>query len=83
MCVTPHERGEDVRKVIQHLVAPDKAIEAKLGAIEAAGEARHNELFAKIETFTTIQTARYEVIMKALDIDKRLEKIEAKRSATA
>lgn len=75
---------EDVRTVIQDLVAPDlKAIAERLKAMEAINEARHKEMIAKIETATTIQTARYDAIMKALDIDKRLEKIEAKQAAVA
>jgi uncharacterized protein YqgV (UPF0045/DUF77 family) len=86
---------EDLRKVIQDLVAPDlkalaeklnvmdRSIEHRLKAIETIAEARHNELLAKIETSNTIHTARYDTIMKALDIDKRLEKIEAKQTAQA
>lgn len=82
---------EDVRKIIQDLVSPDlKAIAAKVDAMEAISVARHNELLArieavesKIETSSTIHTARYEAIMKALDIDKRLEKVEARQSSVA
>ncbi len=75
---------EDVRKVVQDLVAPDlKAIAERLKAMEAINEARHHEMLAKIETATTIQTARYEAIMKSLDIDKRLEKIEARQAVPA
>jgi hypothetical protein len=88
---------EDVRKAmaIQDLVAPDlKAINERLKSIEtvsnerfkaidAVAEARHNELLAKIETSNTIHTARYDTIIKTLDIDKRLEKIEARQTAVA
>ncbi len=79
---------EDTRKVIQDLIAPDlKAIAVRLEAVEAIAEARHKELLARLETMeskieasSTIQTARYDAIMKALDIDKRLEKIEARQA---
>ena len=68
---------EDVRHVVQDLVALDlKAIAERLKAAEAIAEARHNELLAKLETANAIQTARYVAILRALDIDKRLEAIE-------
>lgn len=75
---------EDVRHVVQDLVAPDlKAIAERLKAAEAIAEARHNELLAKPETANAIQTARYDAIMRALDIDKRLEAIERGQRKTA
>lgn len=75
---------EDVRHVVQDLVAPDlKAIAERLKAAEAIAEARHNELLAKLETANAIQTARYDAIMRALDIDKRLEAIERGQRKTA
>lgn len=70
---------EDVRHVVQDLIAPDlKAIAERLKAAEAIAEARHNELLAKLETANAIQTetARYDAIMRALDIDKCLEAVE-------
>jgi hypothetical protein len=73
---------EDVRKVAQDLAASDlKAIAVKLEVMEAIAQARHNELLAKIETATTIETARYDAILWALDIERRLQRIEARQTA--
>jgi hypothetical protein len=76
----------DVRTVIQDLVSRDlKSIVAKLDAvdkkIDASGStARHNELLAKLETFNAQHTARYDAIIKAFDIDARLQIIEERES---
>jgi len=49
-------------------------VDVRLKAAEALAESRHQQLLAKLETSNTIYTARYEsIMMKALDIDKRLE----------
>jgi len=73
---------DDVRKIVQDLVAPDlKAIAERQTAQDLIAAARHNELLAKLETSNTIHTARYEAIMKALDIDRRLERIEAREGS--
>jgi hypothetical protein len=80
----------DVRSVIQDLVSPDlKATVAKLDGITSLMEtrlkaqdeiaaARHSELLAKLETFNAQHTARYDTIMKSLDVDARLKALEAK-----
>jgi hypothetical protein len=82
---------EDVRKGIQDVLAPDiKAIDARLTALDAAvkegfasservAAARHELILAELRTAKTIADSRHEAILKALDIDKRLEKIEAKQ----
>jgi ERCC4-type nuclease len=84
----------ELRKVFQDLVAPDlKAIQADLSSlrssvdkqfasVEAIAQARNATLLAKLETLEAIQNARHEAIMKALDIDKRLERIEAREAAS-
>jgi ERCC4-type nuclease len=84
----------ELRKVFQDLVAPDlKAIQADLSSlkssvdkqfasVEAIAQARNATLLAKLETMEAIQNARHEAIMKALDIDKRLERIEAREAAS-
>jgi hypothetical protein len=82
---------EDVRKGIQDVLAPDiKAIDARLTALDAGvkegfasservAAARHELILAELRTAKTIADSRHEAILKALDIDKRLEKIEAKQ----
>jgi hypothetical protein len=82
---------EDVRKGIQDVLAPDiKAIDARLTALDAAVKegfasservavARHELIVAELRTAKTIADSRHEAILKALDIDKPLEKIEAKQ----
>jgi hypothetical protein len=64
-----------MRKTIQDLLAPQlNSITAKLEAITAASEVRHNELLAGMEAMeskigTAAQSAQsqYEAIMKVLD----------------
>lgn len=83
---------EDVRKAIQDLVAPDlKALDTTVRALDAAvkegfaateklATVRHELILAELKTFQAIENARYESIMKALDVDRRLERLEAKQS---
>lgn len=84
---------DDVRKAIQDLIAPDlKALEATVkegfASIDKLATVRQelvlaelNGLRAEMKTFQAIQDARYEAIMKALDVDRRLERLEAKQSS--
>ena len=86
---------EDVRKGVQDVLAPDiKAIEARLTAPDAAlkegfasaervAAARHELILAELKTTKTIADSRHEAILRALDIDKRLEKLEGKQAASA
>jgi hypothetical protein len=86
---------EDVRKGIQDVLAPDiKAIDARLTVLDAAvkegfasservAAARHELILAELRTAKTIADSRHEAILKNLDIDKRLEKIEAKQDQAA
>ena len=86
---------EDVRKGIQDVLAPDiKAIDARLTALDAAvkagfasaervAAARHELILAELKTAKTIADSRHNAIVKALDIDKRLEKLEGKQAVSA
>jgi len=86
---------EDVRKSIQDVLAPDiKAIDARLTALDAAvkegfasaepvAAARHELILAELKTAKTIADSRHDAIIGALDIDKRLEKLEGKQAVSA
>ena len=86
---------EDVRKGIQDVFAPDiKAIDARLTVLDAAvkegfaspervAAARHELILAELKTAKTIADSRHDAIIKALDIDKRLEKLEGKQTVSA
>ena len=86
---------EDVRKGIQDVLAPDiKAIDARLIALDAAvregfasaervAAARHELILAELKTAKTIADSRHDAILRALDIDKRLEKLEGKQAVAA
>jgi hypothetical protein len=83
-----------LRKVFQDLVAPgSEGVQAELNnlkistdkpfaGVEAIAQARNATLLAKLETMEGIQNARHESVVKALDIDKRLERIEAREAAS-
>ena len=63
---------DDVRKVIQDLVAPDlKAINARLDGIESTMNVKFDALTAKID-------ANHQSILYTLNIEKRLEVVERK-----
>ncbi len=86
---------EEVRRAFQDVLAPDlKALDARLPALEGAlkegfaseervAAARHELILAELRTAKTIADSRHEAVLKALDIDKRLEKVEAKQTAQA
>ena len=79
---------EDIRKILQDLVVPDlKALDVTVKDGLAAGEklatmryelmlAEIKTLRAELKTHQTVQDSRYEAIMRALDVDKRLENLE-------
>jgi hypothetical protein len=83
---------EDVRKAFQDIVAPDlKAlqVEVKEGfasmdkqfvSVEKLAAIRHELVLAELRTSLAIAEARHEAILKALDIDRRLDRIEARKS---
>lgn len=84
---------EDIRKGLQDIIAPDlKAlqVEVKEGfasmdkqfiSVEKIAAIRHELLMAELRTSLAIAESRHEAILKALDIDKRLERIEARQAA--
>lgn len=86
---------EDVRKGIQDVLASDiKAIGARLTALDATvkegfasaervAAARHELILAELKTAKTIADSRHDAILRALDIDKRLEKLEGKQAVSA
>jgi hypothetical protein len=65
-----------------------ESMEARFESLEAIEQARYLAVIAKIEAIRiefasseAIHAARHEAILKALDIDKRLEKVEARQAA--
>jgi hypothetical protein len=63
----------------QKLAAAAAAVDERLKSQDAIATARHNELLSKLETFNAQHTARYDTIMKALDVDARLKALEKSR----
>ena len=77
---------EDVRKGIQDVLAPDiKAIDARLTVLDAAVKAglASAERVAAARHELILADSRHDAIVKALDIDKRLEKLEGKQAVSA
>jgi hypothetical protein len=84
---------EDVRKVIQDLIAPDlKAIQAQIKGAEEASHLRNDALSAKIDNLSEKMDRKFEIvfakmeanhasIIYALNIEKRVEAIERKTAA--
>jgi hypothetical protein len=78
----------ELRRIFQDLIAPDmKSIMTGLRASETSAEARYQTVLAKLEvleakmkTAEVTKTGRFDEIAKALDIDKRLERVEARQS---
>ena len=85
----------EIRKIFQDLIAPDvksvttdvaalkTSINKQFEAAEALADPRYQVVLSKLETMEAIQSARHEAVLKALDIDRRLEKIEAKQAQPA
>src|SRR5450631_1774260 len=84
---------EEVRKALQDIVAPDlKAlhVEVKEGfastekgfaAVDKVAAIRHELLLAELRTARVVAESGHETILRALDIDKRLERVEARQAA--
>jgi uncharacterized protein YqgV (UPF0045/DUF77 family) len=78
----------EIRRIFQDLIAPDmKSIRTELKASETLAEARYQTVLAKLEvleakmkTAEVSNSARFDEIAKALDIEKRLERVEARQS---
>ena len=74
---------EDVRKVIQHLVAPKlKSLKEQIKGIDERSKLRDEALSAKIDSKFDLLVAKIETnhqaMIFALNIDKRVEAIERK-----
>lgn len=63
---------EDFRKVIQDLVAPDlKAISARLDGLEHSMNLRFDAVIALVNS-------NHATILNALDLERRMERVEAR-----
>ncbi len=80
---------EDVRKVIQDLVAPElKSLAVKLDKIDSESKLRdemtRDLLGARLDALSAKMDAQYASIMNALDLNRRVESLERdKQSASA
>ena len=84
---------EDVRKAFRDVVAPDlKAlqvevkegfafVEKQFASVERVAAIRHELVLAELRTALAVAESRHEAILKALDIDRRLERIEARQAS--
>jgi hypothetical protein len=77
---------DDVRKALQDVVAPDlKALQVEVregfASVDKVAAIRHELVLAELRNAQTIAESRHEAILKALDIDKRLERIEARQAS--
>jgi hypothetical protein len=78
----------EIRRIFQDLIAPDmKSIMTQMKASKKLAEARYQTVLAKLEvleakmkTTEVSNAARFDEITKALDIDKRLERVKARQS---
>ena len=76
---------EDVRKALQDVIAPDlKALQVEVkegfATVERVAAIRHELVLAGLRTALAVAESRHEAIMKALDIDRRLDRIEARKT---
>jgi hypothetical protein len=76
---------EDLRKALQDVIAPGlKALQVEVkegfASVEKVAAIRHELLLAELRTALAIAESRHEAILKALDIDKRLERVEARQA---
>jgi hypothetical protein len=84
---------EDVRKVVQDLVAPElKSLSAKLDSFERESKLRDENLaaridsgekltHAKLEAISAKMDAQYQSILYTLNLDKRVEVLERERQS--
>jgi hypothetical protein len=73
---------DDVRKALQDVVAPDlKALQVEVkegfASVEKVAAIRHELVLTELRNAQAIAESRHE----ALDIDKRLERIEARQAS--
>ncbi len=86
---------EDVRKLLQDVVTPDlkalqermtaseKRLDAKIEALDEKLGLTRDLLVAKIESLDTVMRTNHAALLRALDIDRRLERIEREMSSEA
>ena len=77
---------EDVRKALQDVIAPDlKALQVEVkegfASVERVAAIRHELVLAELRTALAVAESRHEAILKALDLDRRLERVEARQAA--
>ena len=77
---------EDLRKALQDVVAPDlKALQVEVkegfASVERVAAIRHELLMAELRSALAIAESRHEAILKALDIDRRLARVEAQQAS--
>jgi acetyl-CoA carboxylase alpha subunit len=54
---------------------------AKIETIEATASAHNEEIKKELASMEAVQGSRHESILKALDMDERLERVEARQAA--
>jgi Lon protease-like protein len=77
---------EDVRKAFQDIVAPDlKALQVEVRegfvSVERVAAIRHELVLAELRTALAVAESRHEAILKAPDLDRRLERVEARQAS--
>jgi hypothetical protein len=77
---------EDVRKAFQDVVAPDlKALQVEVkegfASVERVAAIRHELVLAELRTALAVAESRHGAILKALDLDRRLERVEARQAS--
>ena len=76
----------DLRKTLQDVIAPDlKALQVEVkegfASVERVAAIRHELLMAELRSALAIAESRHEAILKALDIDRRLARVEAQQAS--
>lgn len=77
---------EQARKALREVVAPDlKALQAEVkegfASVEKVAAIRHELVLAELRNALVVAESRHEAILKALDIDRRLERVEARQAS--
>jgi hypothetical protein len=77
---------EDVRKALQDVIVPDlKALQVEVkegfASVERVAAIRHELVLAELRTALAVAESRHEAILKALDLDRRLERVEARQAS--
>jgi capsule polysaccharide export protein KpsE/RkpR len=71
---------EDLRKVIQDFVAPDlRALSARIDGLEKTINARFDAANTRFDAMAATMAANHAAMMQALDLERRLAKLESQR----